>query len=199
MTEATANPIQSGAAPLVASPATPAGPATPADPVAPAAGGPTVAALIAELGAVKSTLASLESAKVDADSAAEAARVAALSDAEAASEARAKLLGEIETEKAALAGERQLLVDGRRAAALDRMGFDQRLHSLAPAGDPATAEGAAAIDEWAAANKDLARSAPGGAPAWSPSPKSNLSRILGGEIKNPLISQDSVSKMLGGS
>lgn len=170
---------------------------------APGAGGgaadPTIASLLAELGAVKSTLASLEGAKADADSAAEAARVAALTDAEAAAEARTKLLGEIETEKSALAAERQLLVDGRREAALDRMGFDKRLHALAPAGDPSTSEGAAALDEWGLANKDLARQAAGDAPAWTPGPKSNLSRILGGEIKNPLISQDSVSKMLGGS
>ena len=160
---------------------------------------PTVAALIAELAAVKSTLTNLESGKAAADSAAEAARVAALSETEKAAEARTKLLGEIEAEKAALAGERKLLVSGRRTASLERMGFDKRLHALAPDVDPATAEGAAALDAWGAANKDLARQAAGDAPAWSPAPKSNLSRILGGEMKNPLISQDSVSKMLGGS
>ena len=161
---------------------------------------PTVASLMAELASVKSALTSLESGKAESDAAAEAARVAALSESEKAAEAQASLLADITAERETLATERASLVSGRRSDALQRMGFDARLHSLAPAADPSTVEGAAQLEQWAKTNADLAtKAAAADAGAWQPKPKSMLARVLGGEIRNPLVNADSVSKMFGGS
>ena len=148
---------------------------------------------------MKSALTSLKSGKAESDAAAEAARVAALSESEKAAEAQAKLLAEIGAERETLAAERAGLVAGRRSDALQRMGFDARLHSLAPAADPSTVEGAAQLEQWAKTNADLAtkQATPDG--AWQPKPKSMLARVLGGEVRNPLVNADSVSKMFGGS
>jgi len=161
---------------------------------------PTIASLQAELANVRSALTNLESGKADAEAAAEAARVAALSESEKAAEAQAKLLADIGAERETLAAERAGLVASRRSDALRRMGFDDRLHALAPAADPATSEGAAQLEQWAKTNADLAKqSATADNGPWQPKPKSMLARVLGGEIRNPLVSADSVSKMFGGS
>ena len=159
-----------------------------------------VSALTAQLAEMAATIEGLTTAKTEADAAAEAARQAALTDAEKAEEAKAALLGELETERQALAGERQKLVDDRRTAALERMGFDKRLHALAPAVDPGTVDGAAALEVWAKTHADLAKkTAATDAGPWTPRPKSMLSRVIAGEVKNPLISRDSMAKMFGGS
>ncbi len=159
---------------------------------------PDLAALQAELASVKSTLENLGAEKAESDAKAEAARVAALTADERLAELTAKLTADVEAERAALAGERQKLIDRRRTDALTRMGFDERLHALAPQVDPDEPEGGAALETWGKAHADMAK-APASAPVFVPKPKSPLARVLSGETRNPLITEKSLGKMFGGS
>lgn len=142
--------------------------------------------LAAELAAMRAQVAELSAKSQAAEAAAEAARIAGLSDAEKLAE-----------ERAAVAKEREGLVVERRTAALDKLGILPKFRHIAPAVDPSTTEGALALDKWAKENPELVAAKPN-APTPPPAipPKSNLAKVLAGEVKNRFAS--AAFKLVGG-
>ena len=142
--------------------------------------------LAAELAATKAIVAELTAKSQAAEAAAEATRLAGLSDAEKLAE-----------ERAAVVREREALTLDRRVSALDKLGVQPKYRTFAPQVDPADPAGALALDKWAKENPELVtpKVAPPAPPPAVP-PKSNLAKVLAGEVKNRFAT--AAFKLVGG-
>jgi len=142
--------------------------------------------LAAQLAAMQAQVADLTAKNAAAEAAAEATRLAGLSDAEKLTE-----------ERAAVAREREALTIDRRVSALDKLGVQPKYRTFAPQVDPADPAGALALDKWAKENPELVtpKAAPPAPPPAVP-PKSNLAKVLAGEVKNRFAT--AAFKLVGG-
>lgn len=142
--------------------------------------------LAAQLAAMQAQVADLTAKNAAAEAAAEATRLAGLSDAEKLAE-----------ERAAVVREREALTLDRRVSALDKLGVQPKYRTFAPQVDPADPAGALALDKWAKENPELVtpKVAPPAPPPAVP-PKSNLAKVLAGEVKNRFAT--AAFKLVGG-
>jgi len=159
-------------------------------------GGANTPDVAAELAALRATVEALTAAKTEADAAkteaetaAEAARVAGLSAAEKLSEDRAAFAAEVEAGKAGIRKE-------ARAQSLDKLGVLPAYRDWAPDVDPRTAEGAAAIEEWAKIHPEVVKQASGAPVPYTPAPTSKIGQVLSGAVKNPFMSAAGLRKLL---
>lgn len=152
---------------------------------------PTMAEILAQLKAANDKLAAFDKAQADAATAAEADRVAKLSEAEKLAEERKAFLAEKESLETAKKG----LANERREAALDKLRVNAKYRSFAPNVDPSTADGAKALETWAAQNPELLVKA-AGAPNVEV-PAGAIADILSGKRKSSLVSVEGLKKTFG--
>ena len=166
------DPIQSPpppAAPPAAQPPAPASaPAPTPDPAPqPPAKEPS------ELDALKAQIAELQAKTAAAEAAADEARRAKLTDQERLAEDRKRL----DDERAALQAQ-------RRDAVLDRLGVLPKVRQLAPVGDPSNPSYMADLEQWARNNPEFVRQPAKPAEPPPVPAKSNLAKVLAGEVSN---------------
>lgn len=166
------DPIQSPpppAAPPAAQPPAPASaPAPTPDPAPqPPAKEPS------ELDALKAQIAELQAKTAAAEAAADEARRAKLTDQERLVEDRKRL----DDERAALQAQ-------RRDAVLDRLGVLPKVRQLAPVGDPSNPSYMADLEQWARNNPEFVRQPAKPAEPPPVPAKSNLAKVLAGEVSN---------------
>ena len=152
---------------------------------------PTMAEILAQLKAANDKLAAFDKAQADAASAAEAERVAKLSEAEKLAEERKAFLAEKESLEAA----KKVVASERREAALDKLRVNAKYRSFAPDVDPSTADGAKALETWAAQNPELLVKS-----AQVPNvevPAGAIADILSGKRKSSLVSVEGLKKTFG--
>ena len=176
--------------------------APPAAPPVPPAGAPPAADTVETL---RARLAALEADKVKSEAAAATAATAAAATAEADRVAKLtaeqKVAENLAAQRAELDGLRAGVVSERRNLALDRAGVADKFRAYAPQVDPATPDGAKALEAWVKANPELCR--PGGGPALVVSPLdalksragSALSQVLAGTRKSTLVTERNLSKL----
>lgn len=139
-----------------------------------------------ELAALKAQVAELTTKATAAEAAAEAAKREKMSDAE-----------KLAADRAELDKQRSALANRARGDALTRLGVIEKAHQWAPQVDPATPEGAKALEDWARANPELVKARDTGAHSFQAPPDSPLAEILSGKRKSPLLSAAWANNLLG--
>lgn len=126
-----------------------------------------------ELDALKAQIAELQAKTAAAEAAADEARRAKLTDQERLAEDRKRL----DDERAALQAQ-------RRDAVLDRLGVLPKVRQLAPVGDPSNPSYMADLEQWARNNPEFVRQPAKPAEPPPVPAKSNLAKVLAGEVSN---------------
>lgn len=164
----------------------------------PKAQDPKIAAARAKVGeAVAAFRVSQEAAKAAKAAADEAARTAGQTELQQIDEARAKLIADGETAKTEIANERKALAIERRNVAAAKLGILPKALKWVPEVDPATAEGAAALEAWCRENPELLDAKPSAEYVAPPiAPASKTAQLLSGAIKHPFLTADTLRKRI---
>lgn len=154
-------------------------------------------AIVAARAKLAEGVAAYKAADAKRASDAEATRQSQLTEAQKLAEARQALVADSDKTRAELAAERKGLADSRRKDAAERLGIFPKAMALVPDVDPATPEGASALEKWARENPEFVKQKPAGAPDYSPPPaESKLGKVLSGVLKHPFLTADGARAML---